>query len=126
MIGPDGTVEKDTSDREPKACMNGLIDFQKKFRLKIPGKKFLTFVAAIADGDKAAEAGKWKDALAAYAKVDAEGKKLSSLQPEVKAKVDALNAKVADAFAKARDGDGDLAAKGKAVKALRAEVSARL
>jgi hypothetical protein len=126
MIAPDGTFVQHKSDREPKACMNALIDYQKKFKFKIASKKFAGYIATIGDGDAAVEAGKWKDALAAYGKIDAEGKKLSSLQAELKAKIDGLNGKVVEAFGKLKDGEGDAAAKNKSIKALRADVSAKL
>jgi hypothetical protein len=126
MVAPDGTFVKHTSDREPKACMNALIDYQKKFKIKIPGKKYAGYIATVADGDAAVAAGKWKDALTAYGKIDAEGKKLASLQTELKGKVDALNAKVVEAFGRLKDGDGDAVAKNKSIKSLRADVSAKL
>lgn len=126
MIGPDGTLEKHPTDRAPKTCMDALIAYQKKFKVKIAGKKYLAYVATVSDGDKAVEAGKWKDALAAYAKIDAEGKKLSALRSELPARIEALNAKVAAAFAATTDGDGDATAKHKAIQALRAGVAAKL
>jgi hypothetical protein len=126
MVAPDGTFAKHTSDRQPKPCMDALVDYQKRFRLKITAKKFASHLAALADGDKAVAEGRWKDALAAYAKVDGEGKRLSSLQMELPAKVEALNAAVAAAFAKAKDGDAAPAPKRAAVAALRSAVAAKL
>ncbi len=126
MVGPDGTFEKHTSDRAPKTCMDALTAYQKQFKIKITGKKYLGFVTAMSDGDKAVEAGKWKDALVAYAKIDAEGKKLSALRAELPARIEAMNAKIAEAFAKAKDGEGDATAKFKEIQAMRATLSTKL
>jgi hypothetical protein len=126
VIAPDGTFEKHEKDRAVKDLIAGVEDFAKKSKLK-PSKKYQGYLAALEDGDKAVEAGKWKAAIAAYLKVDAVAKKMPSLAARLPARVETLNAKVADAFAKARDDEAtDLAAKIKAIKALRAEVSAKL
>jgi hypothetical protein len=126
MVAPDGTFEKHDKDRSVKDLIAGVEDFAKKAKLK-PSKKYQGYLTALEDGDKAAEAGKWKAALAAYLKVDAVAKKMPSLAVRLPARVEALNAKVAEAFAKARDDEAaDPAARMKAVKALRAEVSAKL
>ena len=126
MVGPDGTVERHRDDRKPQACMDVLADFQKKFKFKVTPKKWKGYLDAITAGDKAVAEGRWKAALSSYLSIDKEGKKLSSLQLELPPKVEALNAKVAAAFAVLRDDSCDLAAKVKAVKALRSDVSARL
>ncbi len=126
MVGPDGTVERHKDDRQPKACIDVLADFQKGFKVKVSPKKWKGYLDAIAAGDKAVAEGRWKVALASYLSIDKEGKKLSSLQLELPPKVEALNARVTEAFAALRDGSTDLAATVKSVKALRSEVSAKL
>ena len=126
MVGPDGTVEKHTRDRVTKDCIDDLLDFQKKFKVKISWKKWNAHLDALAAGEKAAEEGRFKAAFAAYASIEKEGKKLSSLQLALPAKVEALNARVTDAFAKTRDASDDPAEKVKAIRALRGEVSAKL
>lgn len=128
VFGPDGKVEK--IDNSKAMVAKGLIDLltehQKKFDKPIPFKKYDLYRKSLAEGDKAVEEGKWKAALAAYAKVDADAKKLTKpLQDKVKAKLDAANEKIAAKFAEIRDGEGDAAAKAKAVKALRADVGAK-
>ena len=130
MVGPDGAVEKlENKDAGvAKSCQDALTAFQKKFDGKpLLLKKYDDYRKAFADGDKGVEDGKWKVALAAYLKVDADGKKLTKgLVDKVKAKVDAVNAKVVEAFGKVKDDAAtDLAAKIKAVKALRADASAK-
>jgi hypothetical protein len=126
LIAPDGTVEECKEDRAPSSLQGAVEDLQKRLKLKpLPFKKYGTYVKAIEDGDAAVADGKWKAALAAYAKVDKDAKKLPGLAGRLVPKVEALNAKVVEAFAKAKE-EGDDAAKMKAVKALRAEVSARL
>jgi hypothetical protein len=126
MVAPDGTVEKHTKDRSVKDLIAGVDDFAKKSKVK-PSKKYQGYLTALEEGDKAVGDGKWKAAIAAYLKVDAVAKKMPSLAARLPARVDALNAKVAEAFAKARDDEAtDLAAKVKAIKALRAEVGAKL
>jgi hypothetical protein len=129
MVGPDGVVERiDPKDQQvAKNVQDALVAFQKKYEGKpLPWKKYDAHRKSIADGDKALEEGKWKAALAAYAKVDADAKKLpKGFQERLKAKLDASNEKIAAKFAEIRDGEGDAAAKAKAVKALRAEVGAK-
>ena len=127
MVGPDGTVEKlENKDAGvAKGCQDALVAFQKKFEGKaIPFKKFEDYRKWLADGDKAVEDGKWKVALTAYLKVDNDSKKLSKgLIEKVKAKLDAANAKIVEAFAKVKDGEAEAAAKLKAIQALKGEVS---
>jgi hypothetical protein len=126
MIAPDGTVEKHTSDRAVKDLIAGVEDFAKKSKVK-PSKKYQSYLTALDDGDKAALAGKWKAAIAAYLKVDAVAKKMPSLAAKLPARVETLNTKVAEAFAKSRDDEAtDLVAKIKAIKALRSEVTTKL
>jgi hypothetical protein len=130
MVGPDGVVERiDPKDQQvAKNIQEALVAFQKKYEGKpLPWKKYDAHRKSISDGDRAVEEGKWKAALAAYAKVDADAKKLpQGLLDRLKAKVDALNEKVAAKFAEIRDGEDDPAAKVKALKALRGEVGAKL
>jgi hypothetical protein len=130
MVGPDGTVEAMDKSKSvvAKGCQECLVEFQKKFEGKpLTAKKHGDYRKHLADGDKAADEGKWKAALASYAKVDADAKKLpKALLEKVASRAEALNGKVADAFAKVKEGDGDAAAKLKAVRALRSEVGAKL
>jgi hypothetical protein len=128
VFGPDGKVEKidNVKALTAKSLIDYLTEYQKKFDKPIGFKKWDAYNKSFEEGDKALEEGKWKAALAAYLKVDADGKKLSKgLAEKVKAKVEAANAKVVEAFGKIKDGDGDAAAKLKAGKALRADVAAK-
>lgn len=126
MVGPDGKVEK----LEQKDCMaagalqDALIAFQKTYEAKPIGfKKWEGYKKLLAEGDKALADGKLKAALAPLAKVDAEAKKLSpGLIELVKAKVGAVNEKAVAQFTETKDGTLDVAAKTKAVRALRADL----
>lgn len=126
VIAPDGTFEQHKKDRAVKSLEDGVADFMKKAKVK-PSKKYQVYLDAIEAGDKAADAGKWKDALSQYAKADAAPKKMTSLAGKVGVRVEALNAKVVEAFARVTADEAcDLVAKIKAVKALKSEVGARL
>lgn len=129
MIGPDGVVERiEGKDQQTAGKLEELLtEFQKKYEGKpLAMKKYEAYRKAFAAGDEAIEAGKWRAALAAYAKVDADAKKLpAGMADRVKAKIDAANERIAAKFAEVRDGDLDDAAKLKAVKALRSEVGAK-
>ncbi len=130
MVGPDGVCEKvENKDAAlPKALIEVLTAFQKKYEGKpVPLKKWDGYNKLFADGGKAVEDGKWKVALAAYAKVDADAKKLSKgLVDKLAAKAGELNEKVAAKFTELKDGSDDDATKLKHVKALRAEVGQKL
>lgn len=130
MVGPDGVCEKiENKDAAlPKALIEVLTAFQKKYDGKpVALKKWDAYNKQFADAEKALADGKWKAALAAYAKVDADGKKLSKgLVDKVAAKATELNDKVAARFTELKDGTDDDATKLKAVKALRAEVGQKL
>jgi hypothetical protein len=131
MVGPDGKVEKlEGKDAGiPKNLEDALVAFQKKYDAKpIPAKTWDKLKKALADGDAALEAGKLKDALAAYAKVDSDGlaKKQKHLIDKVKAKTDAVNAKAVAQLAEIKDGSAAPADKVKALKALRDQIGAKL
>ena len=130
VVGPDGTVEKiENKDAfVVKTLIETLTTFQKKYEGKpVPLKKWDAYNKSFAEADKAVEDGKWKVALAAYAKVDADAKKLSKgLTEKLAAKATALNDRVAARFAEVKDGSDDAATKLKAVKALRADVGQKL
>ena len=130
MVGPDGTVEKmdQAKSMVAKSAIDELTAFQKKYDAKpIGGKRYEVYKKALADSDAAVAATKWKDALAALVKVDADGKKLSKgLVEKVKAKADALNELLKARFEELKSGESAAAAKSKAVKQLRADVSAKL
>jgi hypothetical protein len=126
LIGPDGTVEDCKEDRAPSSLQNAVEDFQKKVKAKpMPFKKYEGYLTALEKGDAAVEAGKWKVALVEYAKVDKDRKKYPGLAARVDKRVEAMDAKVVEAFEKAKE-EPDAAARLKAVKALRSEASARL
>jgi hypothetical protein len=126
LIGADGTVEECKEDRAPSSLQGAIEDFQKKLKAKpLPFKKYEGYLTAIGKGDEAVEAGKWKVALAEYAKVDKDGKKYPGLAARVGKRAEAMDAKVVEAFEKAKE-EADAAARLKAVKALRAEVGAKL
>jgi hypothetical protein len=126
VITPDGkTFEKHKADREVKSLEDGVADFAKEHKVK-PSKKYEGHLKALETGDKAAEDGRWKAALAAYLTVDAVAKKMPSLAARLPARFEALNDRVADAFGKTKDDAAlDPVAKVKAVKALRSEVGAK-
>jgi hypothetical protein len=130
VVYPDGKVEgiENKDAALPKTLIEVLTADQKKIDGKpIPMKKWDVYRKAFDDGDKAAADGKWKASLAAYAKVDADAKKLSKgILEKLEAKAKDLSDKVAAKFAELKDGEGDDATKLKAVKALRAEVGAKL
>jgi hypothetical protein len=129
MVGPDGVVERvEGKDQSTAGKLEELLtEFQKKYEGKpLTLKKYEAYRKSFTDGDAALEAGKWRVALAAYAKIDADAKKLpKGLTDRVKAKVDAANERIAARFAELKDGDLDAAAKLKAVKAMRSEVGAK-
>jgi hypothetical protein len=130
MVGPDGKVERIEGDDQQvaKNVQDALVDFQKKYEGKpLTWKKYEAYRKSFADGDKALGEEKWKAALAAYAKVDADAKKLpAGMAEKVAAKTKDLNDKVAAKFEEVKAGEADAVAKAKAVKALRAEVGAKL
>jgi hypothetical protein len=129
MVGPDGVVERiDPKDQQTAGKIEELLqEFQKKYDVKpLPMKKYDAYRKAIADGDKAVEDGKWRAALSAYAKVDADAKKLpAGLAERLKGRIDAANEKVAAKFTELKDGSLDAAAKMKAVRALRGEIGTK-
>jgi hypothetical protein len=130
MVGPDGLCEKvENKDAAlPKSLIEVLTAFQKKYEGKpVPLKKWDAYNKSFTDAEKALADGKWKAALAAYGKVDADGKKLSKgLVEKVAAKVAELNEKVVAKFTEVKDGADDTATKLKALKALRSEVGQKL
>ena len=123
MIAPDGkTFEPHTKDRAVKDLEDGVGDFEKKAKVH-PSKKYEGFLKALSDGDKAVADGKWKVAISAYLQIDAVAKKMPSLGGRLPAKLEALNDAVVTAFGKLKDDAAtDLAAKVKAVKALRSDL----
>jgi len=126
VIAPDGTFERHSKDRVVRDLIDGVADFAKKAKVK-PSKKYQGVLNLLKDGDKAAGAGKWRDALACYVMVDAVAKKLPSVGAQLPERVATLNEKVVEAFARLRDDEAtDLGAKVKAIRSLRAQVGAKL
>jgi hypothetical protein len=126
LITPDGNVADCKADRAPSSLQKEIEELSKEKKLKtLAFKKYEGYLKAIADGDEAVEASKWKAALAAYAKVDKDAKKVPGVAARLPKRLEAMNAKVVEAFEKAK-AEGDAAAKLKAVKALRADVAAKL
>lgn len=130
MVGPDAKVEKlEPKDQQvAKTVQDDLVAFQKKFEGKpIAWKSYDKLKKSLADADAATEAGKWKDALAALLKVDSDSgaKKSKHLSEKVKAKADAVNAKVVARLAEIKDGSSAPADKVKAAKSLRGDVGAK-
>ena len=131
VFHPDGTVEKlENKDvMVAKTAIDTLTAKQpnKKDDKPVPFKKWDAYRKSFEDADKAVADGKWKAALAALAKVDADGKKLSKgLTEKLVAKVKDVDEKVGARFGEIKDGSGDDAAKLKETKALRAEVGQKL
>lgn len=127
-FSPEGRITKlENKDAlAAKTLMDILTAAQGKSKA-IPFKKWDAYNKAFEDCDKAAADGKWKAALAALQKVDADGKKLTKpLQDKVAAKAKDVNEKVVARFDEIRNGEGDDATKLKAAKALRAEVGTKL
>ena len=118
-----------TSDPEDAsdALQDALIAFQKTYESKpVAFKKWDGYKKLLADGDKALADGKLKAALGPIAKVDADAKKLTpGLLELVKSKLAAVNEKAVAQLTEIKDGTLDDAAKLKAARALRAEVSAK-
>ena len=129
MIGPDGVVKQmdQKAAASPKTAIEALTAYQAGYKDKpVPSKKYEIYKKLFADADKALEGAKWKDALSAYLKVDADGKKLSSgLVDKLKTSLTALNEKVSARFEELKAAEGDDATKLKNVRALRADVSAK-
>lgn len=129
MIGPDGVVvQMDQKDSMlPKNAIEAMTVFQKKYAGKPVGfKKWEAYRKLLDDGDKAVEAGKWKDAMTAYVKIDADVKKLSpGLIERVKTKAEELNGKLKARLEELTSAEADDATKLKNVRALRGEISAK-
>lgn len=128
---PDGTVEK--LDNRVALVAKSLIDEltarqpNKKDDKPIAFKRWDAYNRSFDESDKAVTDGKWKVALAALAKVDADAKKLSKgLTDKLTTKATALNDALAAKFGEIRDGAADDAAKLKDLKALRADLTAKL
>lgn len=130
MVGPDGKVEKIDQKvaMAAGALQDALIAFQKTYEAKpLPFKKWEGYKKQLVDAGKALGDGKLKLALAAVAKVDGDAKKLTpGLVDLVKAKASAINEKAVAQLTEVKDGTLDVAAKVKAVRALRAEVGQKL
>jgi hypothetical protein len=81
---------------------------------------------AFETGGKAVESGDFKAAIAAYAAVEKKaGKMPESVGKKLKERVEALNAKVVEAFEAAKAVE-DVAKRAKDMKALRASVAAKI
>lgn len=128
VITPDGKVEKHGADRKPDSCRDLLLEKQKAFdENPIAASKWADVSKAWADAEKAAKDGKWKPALDAMAKAEAAagGKLPKALVEKEKAKVEALNAKVAQRFGDLKKGK-DVAAAAKAIQALHDDANVTL
>jgi hypothetical protein len=125
MVAPDGTVEQHKKDRVVQELIDGVADFTKKVKLK-PSKKYQGYLASLDAGDKARDAGKWKEAITAYQKVDAVAKKMPSLAAGLATRIDALNTAISESFQKTTSDEAtDPVARIKAVKALRAQIGTK-
>jgi hypothetical protein len=126
LISPTGDVQEidGVEKTNPKGIIEKVTALTKKLDTKpIAYKKWQDYHQALVDGDKAVEDAKWKAALAAYAKVDADGKKLTKpIADKLKAKLDAVNAKITAKVDEIKGGSDDDATKAKNLKALRADV----
>lgn len=126
LVSPSGEVtEIEGVERSnPKAIMEKVTALTKKLDAKpVLYKKWQEYRQALADGDKAVAEGKWKAALAAYLKVDADSKKLSKpLADRLKTTLEVANAKIVARLDEIKGGVEDDAGKLKLVKALRADV----
>jgi hypothetical protein len=128
LVAPDGTVEQVSgSDQQSAGKVQELAEaMQKKAGKVITWKDYEKLNDAFEAGAKAVEAGDWKAAITQYAAVDKKaGKMPESVGKRLKERVDALNAKVVEAFEAVKALE-DAAKRAKDMKALRANVAAKI
>jgi hypothetical protein len=128
LVAPDGTVEAVSgSDQQSAGKVQELAEaLQKKAGKVITWKDYEKLNDAFDAGAKAVEAGDWKVAITQYAAVDKKASKLpESVGKRLKERVEALNAKVVEAF-EATKAVEDAAKRDKDMRALRAKVAAKI
>ncbi len=128
LVGPDGTVQKiEPADQQSAGKVQELLEaLQKPAGKAIGWKDYEKLSSAFEAGAKAVEAGDWKAALVAYQQVEKKaGKMPASVGERLGKGVEALNAKVVEAFEALKAAE-DVAQRDKDMKALRAKVSAKL
>lgn len=128
LVAPDGTVERiESGDQQIANKVQELAEaLQKKAGKAISWKDYEKLNAAFDAGAKAVEGSDWKAAITQYAAVDKKAAKMpESVGKRLKERVEALNAKVVEAF-EAVKAEADLAKRDKDMKALRAKVAAKI
>lgn len=128
LLTPDGTYEKHEADRATASCRDKLIEYQKKFdEHPIPYSKYGDVKKGLEDADAALKAGKLKPGLDALVHVDRDlaGQFPKAMAEAWKARLEALDKKVALKFAEAKKAKDPAVAK-KAVQALREEMGTAL
>ncbi len=130
FVMPNGEVEtvSNAYKTKPKKVIEMAQAGLKKLKLKhLPMKKYKAYVASLDAGDAAIETMDWKAALAAYADVEKDTKKLPDGMKEiVKERLDDLNEAIVEAFEELKEGEGDAEAKIKAAGQLKSAVGKRL
>lgn len=129
LVSPSGEVrEIDGADQQsPSKIIAASEAFQKEVGKHLTRKKYEALREDLAKGDAKAQEGAFKDALAAYGKVEKDLKKLpEGMASAVQERLDALDAKVREALDAIKAGDEDPAAKTKAARELERQVSTRL
>jgi hypothetical protein len=128
LVAPDGTVEAiPGADQQSAGKVQELAEAMQKTAGKaILWKDYEKLNDAFAAGAKAVEAGDWKVAVAQYVAVEKKAAKMpASVAKRLKERVEALNAKVVEAF-EAVKAETDATQRDKEMKALRAKVSSKI
>jgi hypothetical protein len=128
LVAPDGTVVEIPRDAQQVASkiQEQVEEIQKKAGKVVTWKDYEKLNDSFAAGAKAVEAGDWKVAIGHYGAIDKKAAKLpESVGKRLKERVEALNAKVVEAF-EAVKGEADVVQRDKDMKALRAKVSAKI
>lgn len=128
LVAPDGTVEAiDGAKQQSAGGVQELAEaMQKKAGKAILWKDYGKLQEAFEAGAKAVESADFKAALVAYGAVEKKASKMpDSVKARLKTAVEALNAKVLEAF-EATKAEEDAPKRDKDMKALRAKVSAKI
>lgn len=128
LVSPSGeVVQVESAVQQSAGKIEELVaEMQKEHGKPLTWKKYKKYQEAFELGDTALGGGKLKAAIKAFQKVEKDAKKLpEAMKEEVQKRLDAVNAKAAEAFAGIRDGSEDLTVKLKAANKLKTEVGAR-
>jgi hypothetical protein len=128
LVAPDGTVEQiPSADQQSAGKVQELAEaLQKKAGKSIGWKDYSKISEAFEAGAKAIEESDFKAALSAYAQIDKKAAKMpASVGERLTKQVEALNAKIAEAF-EALKAVEDPVQRDKDVKALKSKVMTKL